>query len=149
MQMPIFPDGYFALTPELGVQSRDGSVHYFNGHLPVFSHAVDDTQSFRFWMSTLIENGTVSQGQVSRAFGVPRITIKRACKTLRTLGPSGFFAPKPPATGHRLTPERIAQAQALLDQGCAVPAIGKTLGVFSNALNKAISAGRFKKSQRC
>jgi hypothetical protein len=38
-QLPFFPDSCTLITPELAFQRRDGRVFYFNGHLPVFSHA--------------------------------------------------------------------------------------------------------------
>ena len=67
LQLPIFPTSSCAITPELAFLQRDGSVVYFNGHLPVFSHAPDDIASFRFFTSQLIANGLASQSQISRA----------------------------------------------------------------------------------
>jgi hypothetical protein len=145
IQLPIFPAGSTAITSELAFEQRDGQVCYFNGHLPVFIHGVDDTASFRFFTSQLIAAGTASQGQISRTFGVPLITVKRMCKKLREQGAAAFYRPSPPVTGHRLTPELIAKAQALLDEGRQVPAIGKELGVRPNTIHKAISHGRLKK----
>lgn len=145
IQLPIFPAICTAITGELAFEQRDGTVYYFNGHLPVFSHPADDIASFRFFTSQLIANGNASQGQVARAFGVPLVTVKRACKKLRTEGAAGFFRPAPPREGHRLNAERIARAQAMLDGGLAVPAIGAQLGVLPNTLHKAVSFGRLKK----
>jgi hypothetical protein len=145
IQLPIFPAASTAITNELAFEQRDGQVCYFNGHLPVFTHAVDDIASFRFFTSQLIANGTASQVQISSAFGVPLITVKRMCKKLREHGAAAFYQPSPPMKGHKLTPELIAKAQALLDEGLNVPAIGKELGVLSNTIHKAISYGRLKK----
>jgi hypothetical protein len=145
IQLPIFPSGSTAITSELAFEQRDGSVYYFNGQLPVFSHPVDDIASFRFFTSQLIANGNASQGQISRAFGVPLVTVKRACKKLRTEGTAGFFRPAPPRQGHKLTAELIAAAQAMIDEGRDIPAIGAELGVLPNTLHKAISHGRLKK----
>jgi transposase-like protein len=119
--------------------------HYFNGHLPVFTHPVDDIASFRFFTSQLIANGSASQSQISKAFGVPLVTVKRACKKLRVEGASAFFRPSPPRQGHKLTPELLLQAQALLDEGLEVPAIAERLGILPNTLHKAISHHRLKK----
>jgi hypothetical protein len=77
---------------------------------------------------------------------VPLITVKRMCKKLREHGAAAFYQPPPPLNGHKLTPELIAKAQALLDEGRPVPAIGKELGVLPNTIHKAISCGRLKKS---
>jgi hypothetical protein len=48
VQLLIFPAGTTSITPELAFEKRDGWVVYFNGHLPVFMHAVQDFGAFRF-----------------------------------------------------------------------------------------------------
>jgi DNA invertase Pin-like site-specific DNA recombinase len=145
IQLPVFPSSSTAITDELAFEQREGQVYYFNGHLPVFTHWVEDIASFRFFTSQLIANGTASQAQISRAFGVPLVTVKRACKKLRVEGAAAFFRPAPPRHGHKLNAELIAQAQALLDEGLSVPEIGVRLGVLPNTLHKAISSKRLKK----
>ena len=147
MQLPIFPAHSTPITPELAFQERDGTVWYFNGHFPVFSHPVDDIASFRFFTSQLISNGSASQGQIARAFGVPLVSVKRACKKLREEGAGGFFRPAQRRYGHQLTAERIEEAQGLLDAGMDVPAISKQMGVLANTLHKAIRADRLKKKR--
>jgi len=147
IQLPIFPASSTTITSELAFERRDGQVYYFNGHLPVFTHPPDDIASFRFFTSQLIANGSASQSQISKAFGVPLVTVKRACKKLRVEGASAFFRPAPPRQGHKLTDELLAQAQALLDEGMEVPVIGQRLGVLPNTLHKAISYNRLKKKR--
>ncbi len=44
---------------------------YFNGHLPVFTHAVDDLASFRMLTSQLCANCSATQPQIAPAFGLP------------------------------------------------------------------------------
>ena len=146
IQLPIFPAGGTSITADLAFECRDGQVFYFNGQLPVFSPAANDVASFRLFTTQLIVNGSASQAQVSRAFGVPLITVKRMCKKLRQQCAKGFFAPPPPpAKGHKLTPELIIEAQALLNEGLSIPAVGAQLGVLPNTLHKAISYGRLQK----
>lgn len=52
-----------------------------------------------------------------RAFGVTKISLKRAVKRYREEGPKGFYRPR----GHRgpavLTPAVLGEAQRLLDEG--------------------------------
>ncbi len=87
IQLPIFPASSTAITSELAFEQRDGQVYYFNGHFPVFTHPVEDIASFRFFTRQLIANGSASQSQISKAFGVPLVTVKRACKKLRLRSP--------------------------------------------------------------
>jgi hypothetical protein len=148
LQLPIFPDSCTLITPDLGFQRVDDRVVYFNGHLPVFSHACEDVASFRFFTSQLVANGSASQAQISRAFGVPLITVKRMYAKLRVEGPSAFFKPKEPVKGHKLTPDRLVQAQSMFDLGSTVPEVAAAMGVLQTTLHKACSAGRLKKTSR-
>jgi len=146
IQLPIFPAGTTKITPELAFEKRDGKVVYFNGHLPVFRHAAEDLGAFRLYTSQLIDNGTASQRQIVEAFGVPRVTVKRCIKRLREQGAGVFFKAAERQGGSKLTPERLVQAQGLLDQGRSVPVISQELGVLKSTLHKAIDDGRLKQS---
>jgi predicted transcriptional regulator len=146
MQLPIFPAGLTAITNEIGFQSQDGSVVYFHGHLPVFQHATGDVQSFRLFTSQLIAQGTVSQTDIVKAFGVPLITVKRYVKLLREKGSKGFFATPKRRSAPVLTIDKLTKVQALLDAGKSVPEIAKETQVRADTLHKAIGAGRLKKS---
>jgi transposase len=57
--------------------------------------------AFRLFSSQLIINGTATQGQIVKAFGVPLTTVKRYLKKYRQEGPKGFFAPAPKRQGHK------------------------------------------------
>lgn len=94
------------------------------------------------FISQLVVNGTASQADIVRAFGVPAITVKRAVKTYRTDGLSGFFVSRPARRGNKLTSEKLTEGQALLDQGEAVPCAARACGVMANMIYKAIRAVR-------
>ena len=92
VQLPIFPPGTTVLTLEMAVELRDSKVVYFNGHLPVFTHAATDIASFRLFTTQLIVNGIVSGAQIARVFGISDTTVKRCVKRYRERGPKAFFA---------------------------------------------------------
>ena len=144
VQLPIFPQGLTRITDEIAFQRRDGQVCYFNGFVPVFVHEHDDLATFRLFTSQLVINGSATQVQIAQAFGVPLITVKRYVKRYRERGPRGFFETGPKRTGHKLTPEVLIQAQALLDLGLEVPEVSRQLGILSTTLHKAIRAGRLR-----
>ena len=148
VQLPIFPVGTTSISPEIGFERRDKQVVYFNGHLPVFTHEIDDVGSFRFFTTQLIVNGTASQEQIAKAFGVPLTTVKRSCRRYREQGAKGFFKSAERRRGHRLTPERLAEVQALLDQGLSVPEISRQTGLLMSTLHKAIDDGRLKQIKK-
>ena len=144
VQLPVFPDGTTAITPELAFTCRDGRVVYVNGHLPVFTHALDDMASFRFITTQLIVNGTATQSQIVKAFSVPLTTVKRCGRRYRERGAAAFFQPAPRRAGSRLTPERLVQVQTLLNEGRRVPHISAELDILASTLHKAIDDGRLK-----
>lgn len=146
-QLPIFPEGTTLITPELAFERRGEQVVYFNGHLPVFTHQQDDLATFRMFTTQLIVNGTASQSQIAKCFGISRTVVKRCVKRLRQRGPKAFFTAPPKRQGHKLNPERLRQGQALLDQGWRVPAISAQLGVLASTLHKAIDDGRLQKKR--
>ena len=148
VQLPLFPVGTTHINPELAFERRGDQVVYFNGHLPVFTHRTDDLASFRFITTQLIVNGTASQGEIVKAFGVPLTTVKRCCRQYRERQGSAFFKPPARRQGHQLTPERLAQAQALLDEGQSVPRISTQLNILPSTLHKAIDHGRLKQLKK-
>ena len=146
-QLPLFPAGATQITPEIAFhyKQEDGKVYYFNGHLPVFIHDKNDLATFRFFTSQLIVNGNATQAQISRAFGVPLVTVKRYVKLYRTQGPKGFYAPPRMRSASKLTPAVLARAQLLLEEGSSVPEVARALELLPNTLHKAIRAGRLRK----
>ena len=143
-QLPLFPAGSTHITADIVFEHQDGKVCYFNGLMPVFIHAIDDLATFRLFTSQLVVNGNATQAEISRAFGVPLVTVKRYVKLYRTLGPKGFYAPLRHRSSSKLTPAVCAQAQVLLDEGVSVPEAGRTLKILSTTLHKAIRAGRLR-----
>lgn len=150
VQLPLFPAGAQNINAELAFECREDQVTYFNGHLPVFTHARDDLQSFRLFTTQLIVTGSASQGEIVRAFGVPLTTVKRYVKKYREGGAKAMFAPPPKRSGTKLSAERLRQVQQLLDQGLEVPAISRQTDVLATTLHKAIGHGRLhiKKKSR-
>ena len=96
MQLPIFPTEARLINANIAFQKQAGQVYYFNGHMPVFSHAEDDLASFRMFISQLYVNGNCKQMELVKAFGVSKNFVKRAVKKYRE-GGAGIFFSKPTA----------------------------------------------------
>jgi transposase-like protein len=145
VQLPIFPEGVTVINQEIAFQRGGDRVTYFNGHLPVFTHGKNDLTTFRFFTTQLIINGTASQAEIIRAFGVPAVTVKRYVKLYREKGAEGFFGPKKARQGSKLKGEVLEQANGLLEEGRSVPEVAEQTGVLANTLHKAIAAGRLRR----
>jgi hypothetical protein len=142
VQLPIYPAGSEEINRDLACRTEGEQVIYYNGHLPVFTHAKSDLASFRLFTSQLIVQGSATQGHVARAFGVPLVAIKRATKVYRERGAAGFFVSKARREGSRLTTEKLEQARLLLVQGYSLVVVSQQTGVLIDTLRKAIAAGR-------
>ena len=142
VQLPVFPAGCQQINANLAFERRSEQITYFNGHLPVFTHEAADLQSFRLFTTQLIINCSATQSEILAAFGVSLTTVKRCVKRYRQGGSKAMFAPPQRRQGTKLNGQRLAQAQQLLDEGMAVPALSKQLGVLPSTLHKAIDHGR-------
>lgn len=142
VQLPIFPAGSVEINRDLACRVEGEQVVYYNGHLPVFTHAKSDLASFRMFTSQLIVQGSATQGHIAKAFGVPLITIKRGTKLFRERGSAGFFVPKARREGSKLKGAQLEQARELLAQGEPLKVISQRTGILSDTLRKAIGSGR-------
>lgn len=148
LQLPIFPEGVTMINANLGVVTQDNTVTYIFGSLPIFSHDVEDQKTFRMITSQLYVNGSASQAEICRAFGVSRISVKRSVKLYREKGMAGFFeAPKRrgPAV---LTPPVLEKVQTMLDAEQSIPEIARELELKADTLRKAVLVGKLHKPQK-
>ena len=145
LQLPMFPLGVTHITTLLAFIKEDGNITYFNGSLPVFSHAEKDTQSFRMITAQFCVNGHTQQMEIVRAFGVTKISVKRSVKLYREEGARGFYKQKTSRGAAILTPTVIEQVQQLLSEHEEVVDIAAKLGIKADTLTKAIRAGRLYK----
>jgi transposase len=148
MQLPFFPDGVEHINAQLAFEKRNGQVTYFNGSMPVFIHAENEVATFRMITAQFCVSGNATQAEISRAFGVTLISVKRAVKLYREKGVAGFYQ-EPNRRGPAvLTAEVLEKAQALLDEGLKTAAVAEQLGVKRDTLAKAIRAGRLRKAAK-
>ena len=138
----MFPADVTAIKELVSFAKRAGTVYYFQGPLPVFSHAEADRASFRMYASQLVIHGNCTQAEIVRAFGISAISMKRYVKQYRQEGTLGFFKARAARQPRVLTAAVCQQAQALLQAGQARPAVAQALGIKSDTLRKAIQAGR-------
>ncbi len=80
IQLPMFPDGTTEINTHLATIREGDEVTYIYGHMPIFSHDVNDIKTFRMFTSQLYVNGSVEQYEIIRAFGVSQSSVKRGVK---------------------------------------------------------------------
>jgi DNA invertase Pin-like site-specific DNA recombinase len=145
--LPIFPLGTTIINEILSFDQRDGMVTYFNGLMPLFTHHKDDIQTFRMILSQFYVNGSATQAELTRATGIPSITLKRAVKLYRSEGTKGFYV-EPKRGGPRvLKADVVSTIECFLEQGMKENEIAKQLDIKIDTLKKAIRRGIIKKKK--
>jgi hypothetical protein len=144
LQLPIFPDGVTYITNQLAFKKEDGQVTYFNGTMPVFSHAETDIATFRMITSQFCVTGHVKQSDIIRAFGVTSISVKRSVKIYREKGAKGFYAPRVTRGPAVLVEDVVSEIEGRLAGGATPAEVAETLGVKLNTIQKAMREGRIR-----
>lgn len=142
VQLPFFPEGVAHINANLAFIKEDGRITYVNGNMPIFIHDSDDYRTFKMITAQFCVNGNAKQVEISCAFGVPAISVKRAVKRYREHGIEGFYAPRKTRGASVLTEAVLAEAQLLLDDGLELSEVATRIEVKRDTLSKAIRAGR-------
>jgi len=143
-QLPIFPEGVTHITNQLAFMKEEGQVTYFNGTMPVFSHAESDIATFRMITSQFCVTGHVKQSDIIRAFGVTSISVKRSVKIYREKGPKGFYAPRVTRGPAVLVEDVVSEIEGHLAGGATPAEVANTLGLKLNTVQKAMREGRVR-----
>ena len=142
LQLPLFSKGITLINANLGFVREGNTITYIYGNLPIFSHDIDDQRSFRMVTSQFYINGSATQAQIYRAFGVSPISVKRGVKLYRKKGMAGFFEQPRRRGAAVLTPAVPAEVQGLLDQGVTITEIAAEMNLLADTLRKAVKAGK-------
>ena len=146
--LPIFPADTKMISKCLGVYQRDSIVQYIANGLPIYSHASEDLQSFRFITSNFINQGLCKSSEVSRCFGIPVDSVKRYLTKLRTEGEAAFFSgEKRKGYCHKIRGSVLESIQKKLDKGRSVNSIAKEEGLTEGSIRYSIKQGYLKKNQ--
>jgi hypothetical protein len=141
----MFPNGVTHITSELAFEKKDGVITYFNGHMPVFTHAESDIATFRMITSQFCASGYSKQSDIIRTFGVTSVSVKRSVKLYREKGTKGFYTPRVTRGAAVLVDSVVAQIEDLLAGGASEAEVAEKLELKLNTLQKAIRAGRVRK----
>jgi DNA-binding transcriptional ArsR family regulator len=146
--LPIFPKDIKMVNYQVGFKQMDDFVHYFVNGMPVYCHQLDDKNGYRYVLATLVNHNLRSIKELSEALGVHKKNVERYAKDLRQKGMAHFFNRKETrGQCYKFTPEKMNQAQGLLDQGYSQYRTAKMIGVSESAIRYHIKAGSLKKSK--
>jgi len=145
--LPIFPVQTTLITPSVGVYERDGIIQYLVNGLPIYSHAKEDNDAFRFITSNFIHQGLCRKVDIERAFSVSEDSVSRAYKKFMAKGEAGFFGPDARhGKAHKIVGVRRERIQSKLNKGQSIYSIAKQEGVMESAIRYGIKQGYLKKT---
>lgn len=137
------------ITSTLGVREQDGTIYYLHSGVPIFSHAADNINMFRFVTSNLILQGRCTNQDIVDTFNVSVDSVSRWKKKLTEEGEKAFFMPEMRhGRSHKLLPNVLDRIQDELDKSISAYSIAKREGISEGSIRYAIKLGRLKKSQR-
>jgi len=148
LSLPIYPSGSSLISDCLGVFCQDKIVQYIVNGLPVYQHAEEDLNSFRFAISNFIARGLCKKVEVMRAFHVSESFVQRACKKSEREGEAGFFSGDSRKGSNHVIVESVrARIQGMLDQGKSVNGIAAQFKLNESTIRYQIKQGYLKKRQ--
>ena len=144
--LPIFPRDSKYLSRVLMVFEKDGMVQYLANGLPVYSHVVDNINSFRFITCNFIEQGLCKASEVARCFGIPENSVSHQLKIYRKDGANAFFSRDfHDKKSHKLHGELLNRVQRGIDKGLSNNSIAKKEDISEGAIRYALGTGTLKK----
>jgi predicted ArsR family transcriptional regulator len=148
MQMPFFPTNTKLINSTLGYFEKDGTVFYLHNGLPIYIHAVNDMNYYRFVSATLVENGLCTISELAQALCVNEKNIQRYVQSLRLKGAKWFFnREEKRGQCYKLDSTKFERAQEALYKEVPVRQIAKELQVTEGALRHHIRTGKLKKKK--
>lgn len=144
--LPGFPEGSAKIGDTLSILQKDGLITYFVSGDNYYSHRKGDTQSQRFALSTLMENGHVRACDLeSPPLSIPHRTLMNWGGQLRKEGPGSFFRLGRLQNARVMTPEKVATCGRLLSGGMDISDVARRTGIGDSTLRKAIQRGAVPK----
>jgi transposase len=140
--LPMIPPGATPISDLISVVRQDEQWTYFCGVQPIFEHSGNDRPSFRMFAAQLCCQGTCTQAQIMRAFGVSKNSLLRSIAKYRQEGIDGFYRPRRVRGASVMTDQVTVQAEKLLALGHSRNEVAEKLGVQRDTLRKAINQGR-------
>ena len=145
-QLPFFPPHTKLINETVGFREQDGTVYYLHNGNPIYCHARDDRNGYRFALANLVSNRLCTITELSAALGEGRKNIERYAKSYRENG-AGYFFNRKERRGqcYKMTEEKISAIQVDLDAGLSIYRIALNHSISEAAISYHIKKGTLKK----
>jgi len=147
VQLPLFPTDTKLINDSVGVREQDGIVYYLHNGNPIYCHAKDDRNGYRFALANLVVNKLCTILALCTAFGEGRKNIERYAKAYREQG-AGYFFERKDRRGqcYKMTAEKLSAIQKDLDAGLSMYRIALNYDLSESAIKYHLNKGNLKKT---
>ncbi len=123
----------------LSILTKDGRVTYFVGSDSYFDHALDDKQSERFVLASLMHHGHVRACDLkAKPLAIPHRTLMNWLAQYRSDGAGFFYRTNNVRQTRILTPEKKAECASLIAGGARLAEVARQTGIADSTLRKAL-----------
>ena len=149
LMLVLNPGNATPVNEKVYVERGEDRWIYYHLGIPVYSHPANSRRELYFVLVELIRNGLCRECEILRAFNVPKRTLNNWRVKREESGPAAFFAPPQRRKGGTiLTPDVLAEAQGLFNEGKSYSDVSSQLDVRECTLRKAVQDGRLTRSPR-
>jgi biotin operon repressor len=147
-KLPLFPGDTKMINDYIGFRRQDDFVYYLHSGSPVYCHKIEDKNSYRQTLASLIVNNLCTITELSNALGINRKKVECYAKALREHGSEWFFN-REDGRGqcHKMTAELLAVIQQKLNSGLSKYRISKEHNISDSAIDYHLDKGTLKKSR--
>ena len=142
---PLRSDEAFLLSTTVAAERREGQLVVYNASGILYSCPEEDEEQVRLGVAILLTTDIDVQVQrLAEFLGKDPATLWRIRKRYEREGVGGIpykYEGRPP---HKLTEERLEEAQALLDEGASRRRVAEAVGVTAGAIQYAIGTGKLR-----
>ena len=146
-QLPFFPSHTKLINETVGFREQAGMVYYLHNGNPIYCHAKEDRNGYRFALANLVTNRLCTITELSSALGEGRKNIERYAKSYRENG-AGYFFNRQEHRGqcYKMTEEKLSAIQLELDAGLSIYRIALNHSISEAAISYHIKKGTLKKT---
>lgn len=143
LRIPFVPPEAQVVNRTVCIARQGGRRLYIAAGVPMFTHEEGDADGQRLILAQIATLGLASKRELAEAVGCHRTTLWRNAKRLSEGGVAGVRSRKRGPKGpHKLTGERLEQAQALLDAGQSIRQTARGVKVTPPTIRDALRKGR-------
>jgi transposase-like protein len=144
-QLGFLPEGAIIVGKRLAVVHQHGQVAFANASGPIYTCAEDDRLGLRLAQGMFSELNLAGATALARALGVDQSTVHRNRAAYREGGVQALSEERGPRGGYKLTEDKRAHAQELLDAGRSARAVAKAVGVSEGTVRYALRQGQLRR----